>query len=224
MHAKLNGVEAGYTPTAKLLHWLVVALLIVQYAIAWNMPHIGRNTVPNTVINLHFSFGILILFVVILRLIWKWIRPEPTPIIGVPSWQIVAARLVHYALYLLLILIPALGWLNASFRGFEVSFFGLFTLPKLIATRAQVFAWTGDTHIFVSQLHLAGLRLHNRVVDHLRRIGSAVDEVANEDRLSARVTEAPAGLDVSELLEQGLQLVRVPVYVANDVVTQGALP
>lgn len=123
--AELTGVEGGYTPFAKLLHWLVVALLIAKYAIAWNMPHIGRNTVPDRIINLHFSFGALILFVVVLRVIWKWLVPEPTPLAGMPPWQIATARIVHYGLYVLLIAIPFLGWLNASFRGFDVSFFGL---------------------------------------------------------------------------------------------------
>ncbi len=37
-----NGL--GYTATAKALHWLVVVLLIVQFIVAWTMPHIGRNT------------------------------------------------------------------------------------------------------------------------------------------------------------------------------------
>jgi len=34
----------AYTGTAKFLHWLIVGLLIVQFIIAWTMPHIGRNT------------------------------------------------------------------------------------------------------------------------------------------------------------------------------------
>ena len=162
MKAALNTRETGYTPTAKLLHWLVVLLLIMQYVVAWNMPHIGRNTVPDTIINLHFSLGVLILFVIVLRIFWKWLMPEPTPLAGVPPWQVATATIVHYALYLLLLAMPILGWLNASFRGFEVSFFGLFTLPKLVPARASGFAWTGDIHIFISYyvlLPVAGLHI-----------------------------------------------------------------
>jgi cytochrome b561 len=69
---------------------------------------------------------------------------------------------VHYALYILLIVIPILGWLNASFRGFDVSLFGMFTLPKPIPARASGFAWTGDIHIFISYyvlLPVAGLHI-----------------------------------------------------------------
>src|SRR3954470_13494428 len=102
--------RAGYTGTAKTLHWLIVALLIVQFTVGWTMPHMGRNTQPDTLINLHFSVGILILSVALLRLIWYLTHPEPEPEAGVPPWQTVTARLVHWLLYVLLFAVPMLGW------------------------------------------------------------------------------------------------------------------
>src|SRR5665213_829975 len=102
----------GYTPTAKVLHWLVVALLLAQYTIAWNMPHIGRNTKPDTIINLHFSLGVLVFVVVLVRLAWRWTHAEPVPLDGIPPWQVTTARLVHGLLYALLLVIPVLGWMN----------------------------------------------------------------------------------------------------------------
>jgi cytochrome b561 len=156
---ELNASKAGigYTSTAKVLHWLVLALLIIQFTLAWTMPHIGRNTVPETLINLHFSFGIVILAVVVIRLVWRWTHPEPAPLDGLPPWQVTTARIVHYLLYLLLLVLPVLGWVNASFRGYDVSPFGLFTLPKLVATRAPGFGWTGDVHVWLSTYALLGL-------------------------------------------------------------------
>jgi cytochrome b561 len=38
-------VTAGYTGTAKLLHWLILALLIVQFILAWTMSDIRRDRV-----------------------------------------------------------------------------------------------------------------------------------------------------------------------------------
>lgn len=147
----------GYTVTAKLLHWSMAALLVCQYAVAWTMPHIGRNTVPDQLINLHFSLGTLLLFVAIARLAWRWTHPEPTPLAGIPPWQVHSARLVHVLIYLLLFALPILGWMNASWRGFDVSFFGLFVMPKLLATRAAGFGWTGDIHALLSNYALTGL-------------------------------------------------------------------
>ena len=151
-----TSAATGYTGTAKLLHWLVVALLLAQFAFAYMMPHIGRDTKPNMVINLHFAFGVIILAAVVVRLAWRFTHVEPTPLDRIPPWLVWSARAVHFALYLLLIAIPILGWMNASWRGFDVSVFGLFSLPRLMATRAAGFAWTGDVHVALSWYVLLG--------------------------------------------------------------------
>jgi len=151
-----------YTGTAKSLHWLIVALLIVQFVVAWTMPHIGRNTQPGTLINLHLSFGVLILLVAVARLAWRLTRAEPPPQDGLPPWQVQSARVVHWLLYFLLFAVPILGWINASWRGFPVLLFGVVEFPKLVATRAPGFGWTGDVHTLLANyllLTLVGLHV-----------------------------------------------------------------
>ena len=141
-----------YSAVARALHWLVLLLLLVQYPIAWNMPEIGRGTTPDRLISMHLSFGLLILFLIALRLVWRLVRTPPPPPPDLPAWQHVLSRLVHWALYLLLIVIPIMGWINASWRGWHINFFGLFELPHLIASRdaatqsALAGAWTGNLH------------------------------------------------------------------------------
>ena len=127
--------SSGYTGTAKALHWLIVLLLIAQFIFAWTMPHIGRNTPVTTLISLHFTFGIIILAVAIVRLAWRLTHREPPPEDGLPPWQNLSAHIVHWLLYALLFVIPILGWINASWRGMPIVMFGL-ELPQLITTRA----------------------------------------------------------------------------------------
>ncbi len=56
---------------------------------------------------------------------------------------------------------PVFGWINASWRGFPVTLFGLFEVPKLIATRAPGWGWTGNMHQFLSwYVMLAVIGLH----------------------------------------------------------------
>lgn len=140
-----TGSVSSYTGTAKALHWLIVVLLIAQFTFAWTMPHIGRDTPVTTLISLHFTFGIIILAVAIVRLVWRATHPEPVPEDGLPPWQHLSARLVHWLLYALLFIIPLLGWMDASRRGMPVVMFGL-ELPKLLETRAPGWGWTGDVH------------------------------------------------------------------------------
>jgi cytochrome b561 len=125
------------------------------------MPHIGRNTPVTTLISLHFTVGIVILAVAILRLVWRVTQGEPTPLDGVPPWQTQSARVIHWLLYLLLLVVPVLGWINASWRGMPIVLFGL-ELPKLIGTRAPGWRWTGDVHNLLANymmLTLVGLHI-----------------------------------------------------------------
>jgi cytochrome b561 len=59
--------QLHYGTTAKVFHWLIVALLIVQYPLGWFMPHIHRGMKPGDAMTFHISFGITILALIILR-------------------------------------------------------------------------------------------------------------------------------------------------------------
>lgn len=140
---------AGYTATAKILHWLILALLLIQFTVAWTMPEIHRDTRPETLINLHMTIGVVILLVAVVRLGWRVTHAEPPPEDGVPPWQTASARVVHWLLYVLLLVVPILGWINASWRGFPVIILGV-ELPQLVATRAPGWLWTGDLHMLLA--------------------------------------------------------------------------
>jgi cytochrome b561 len=151
----------SYAPTAKVLHWLIVALLIAQFTFAWTMPHIGRNTPVTTLISLHFTFGVIIFAVLLVRFAWRATHSEPAPLDGVPPWQVHSGRVIHWLLYILLFVIPVLGWINASYRGMPIIMFGI-ELPKPIATRAPGWGWTGDVHTLLAyyvMLTLVGLHV-----------------------------------------------------------------
>ena len=79
---------------------------------------------------------------------------------GVPPWQVQSARVIHWLLYMLLFVMPLLGWMNASWRGMPVVMFGL-ELPQADGKRAPGWGWTGDVHsLLANYLMLALVGLH----------------------------------------------------------------
>ena len=54
-----------YGVTAKIFHWLIVALLMVQYPIGWLMPDLHRNMKPGAAMTFHVSFGIVIFLLIV---------------------------------------------------------------------------------------------------------------------------------------------------------------
>ena len=49
-----------------------------------------------------------------------------------PAWQARAATAGHWALYVLMIAVPVVGWLMSSALGFKVVYLGVLPLPDLI--------------------------------------------------------------------------------------------
>jgi cytochrome b561 len=160
MSASLSNPPPRYGATAKALHWLIVAMLIVQFTLAWTMPDIHRGTQPETLIDLHLSFGASVLGVAIIRLLWRVRSPVALISEGVPAWQLRAAQITHVLLYVLLLVIPVLGWANASSRGWTVSLFGLVTLPSIMAKGSPLGHELGDVHTLCAYALLALVGLH----------------------------------------------------------------
>ena len=150
-------VTSEYGALAKSFHWLIFILLAVQFAVGWSMPHIGPRTVPETYINLHFSIGSLILILVVARLLWRITHHVPLLMDDERPWQKNLAHATHVLLYLLLIVIPVLGWMSANGRGYTVSLFGLLDMPSLLPAKHPWTGPLGDIHDLLSNYVLLGL-------------------------------------------------------------------
>jgi cytochrome b561 len=163
-----------YGTTAKVFHWLVVALLLVQYPIGWLMPGVHRGMQPGIGMTLHISFGVVILILIVLRLAWRLTHPV-APESSLPAWQRVSSEALHWLLYALVLATTITGWLFASFRGWSVSLFFLTPLPMLAADNAaagkaidgwhQAMEWT---LLAVIGIHVAAAMVHIFVYrDHI---------------------------------------------------------
>ena len=167
-----------YDTPAKVLHWLVVALLLAQYLIGWLMPDIHRGMKPGDAMTWHISVGIVILALIVVRLGWR-LTHRVAPESSLEPWQRAAAEAVHWLIYVLVLLTTISGWLFASFRGWSISLFFLTPLPMLSsenpdALRAinhwhQKFEWALliliGLHVLAAVVHLLFYR--NRVMQRM---------------------------------------------------------
>jgi cytochrome b561 len=150
----------AYTPTAKGLHWLIVLLLTAQFVTAYTLPHIGRNTPPDALINLHFSFGVSILVVMAVRFAHRLMHPVPLEAHDARPWEQFLAKTIHRLLYLILLVSPLLGWASASAHKLPVVVFGVVTLPAIAQPGASWANTAGDIHSTVMWTLLCLIVLH----------------------------------------------------------------
>jgi cytochrome b561 len=133
------------------LHWLMLVLIAVVYFTMefrglFPKGTDGRELMKQT----HFMLGLGIFALVWLRLIARVTAPTPQIVPAIPAWQAIPAKLMHLALYALMIGAPLLGWLILSAMGKPIPFFGL-ELPPL----------TSPDHDFGEQLEHWHVRLAN---------------------------------------------------------------
>jgi cytochrome b561 len=148
-----------YGATAKVFHWAIVALLLVQYPLGWLMPDIRRDMTPGVAMTVHISLGFTILLLIVLRLFWRLSHPV-APEGSLPAWQRIGSEAVHWLLYLLVFITCVTGWTFANMRGWSVSLFGLVPLPQLFPQGDGIGRSIGLLHQSMTWILLALISVH----------------------------------------------------------------
>lgn len=182
--------SANYNATAKMLHWLVAGLIVLQFVLAKMADLAGDADSPLRELALlanHKSVGITILALAMARIVWRFKNPPPALPATIQKWQVMASHASHWSLYLLLFAMPISGWLMSSASAYSVSWFNLFQLPDFVAPNPVlkgVFEGIHETLakllILVATIHI-GAALKHAVIDKdgvLQRIVSAVSVTA----------------------------------------------
>jgi len=111
----MGDAPASYSPGQKWLHWSIAAIIILLMIPAGlTMTRLGEGKATNTLYELHKSFGLIVLGLVLIRILIRLNRGAPALEPGIPRWQRMAAYVSHYALYALIVLVPLAGWIATS--------------------------------------------------------------------------------------------------------------
>ena len=123
--------KTKYSGLAMLLHWLVAALVIAQLLIAVTAERAPTREAGGAIMANHVALGVLIFALVAVRLVWRQLSPPPPANPNHATWERTLARIVYFAFYTLLLVMPIAGWIAMSSFGEPISVFGLFQLPAL---------------------------------------------------------------------------------------------
>lgn len=120
-----------YSRLAMLLHWVIAVLVIVQWRISEAAEEAPTREAGGQIMANHFAIGVVIFLVVAARLVWRQVSPPPPPVAGHAPWERSFARIVHFAFYALLLVMPIAGWIALSSFGESIGIWGLFEVPAL---------------------------------------------------------------------------------------------
>jgi cytochrome b561 len=129
---------ARYGAASQALHWLTALCVVAGWLLGEFMDEFPRGTARTSALWAHITLGQLVIVLLLARLMWRLFNPLPPPEptrFGRPLE--IASRLGHYALYLLLFLVPVAGVMVQLKRGNPLPIFGLTTVASpLPADRA----------------------------------------------------------------------------------------
>ena len=155
----------------RLLHWLTVAALAAQIAIAFG-PMRGPGMTMMNWLPLHMSIGVTILAIIVLRLCWRSLTQAPVR----PASRFVrlATASFHMFLYATLLAVLITGWLGYRPMPFmpPARLFGILPMPlapSVGALSARGFAFVHQKlvwimlglvgiHVLAAMVHLVLLR------------------------------------------------------------------
>jgi len=149
-----------YNPISVVFHWLMAAIIVATWSIAIVVSDMPLSPARITGYSWHKWLGVTVFFLVLLRLVWRATHPAPQLEIKMPAWQERAMQLTHFALYLLMMVIPLVGWLMSSAKGYTVNYFGLFDLPDLLSKDKALGHQLKDLHEYLADVLVALVSLH----------------------------------------------------------------
>ena len=121
-----------------LLHWVMAVLVAGAWFVGDWMTDLSFSPLKLKVYSWHKWTGILVFALLIVR-VGVRIAVRFAPRTEMPSHPVNRlARGTHLLLYLLLALVPLSGWLYSSAAGFTTVWCGIWPIPDLVPTDAQL--------------------------------------------------------------------------------------
>jgi len=127
----LKSTSDRYGSVAITIHWLTAILIVVLLSTGFNAADSADSAAKAQFLRVHIPLAIVVFLLTIFRVFW-WVardrKPDPVP--GLPRWQELLARNVHFFIYLIIFVMAGsgIGMMVLSGAG-PVVFGGGGTLP-----------------------------------------------------------------------------------------------
>lgn len=159
----MHSTTSRYDGVSIFLHWTVgIGIIVVGLTEMLRGELFAKGSFARDALKaLHEPAALVIFALILVRIVWRLLRPAPQLPDDMNRWETTAARLMHGLLYALIIIVPVLGLATSIARGRPVDF-GIFqlmlpmsgTIPKSAGRSIK------ELHEIASQLLLVLAFIH----------------------------------------------------------------
>jgi cytochrome b561 len=162
--------DRQYSGFTKLMHWLTAATVVGLFALGlWMVELSYYDSWYQRAPNIHKSVGVALALVTLIRLVYRFLVPQPGALPGHSLSVRMAAKAAHGALYLLLLVMFISGYLITTAQGDPlVVFGGYLEIPSVFSGVANLEDRAGEVHeiaaftlIGLAVLHAAAALKHH---------------------------------------------------------------
>lgn len=184
----IKNTPNAYGLFSKALHWAVALIIFGLLILGYYLDELSYSSIQFTLLKLHKSFGLLILWLVALRIIWNRWSKKPKGLDSHTKLEKTLAKIVHIFLYAALIGMPVSGWIMSMSGGYPVAFFGL-EIPAFIDKNSDLNKLSWQIHKVLSYALIAGIVLH--------AVGAFKHHFIDKDKTLDRMVFSPSKLFVA---------------------------
>lgn len=155
----LTNTENSYGLVSRIIHWVMSASIIIMLIVGFIMVNIAPSDQKWQIYNIHKAVGLIIFFLVFLRIIWTLSNIIVKAPLDLPDWQKKTARFNHILLYLLMIIMPLSGTLMSLTGGHDINFFDLLTIKSFMQSK-EIAGTFWSIHLYSAIILVAAMILH----------------------------------------------------------------
>ncbi|WP_445115810.1 cytochrome b [Acinetobacter sp. WZC-1] len=166
----MNNQSQYYTRTAQWLHWVMAIIFIGAWLIGFFsgnfLSYETDGSFKGNVITLHKNIATPIIFLIVIRIFWRYTHPTPELPATMSPLMKKLAHLGHLGLYFMLLAVPITGCLYSWSAGHPAPVLYLFEIPRLVQDNPDLNAIVKPLHIYLSWA--AGLLIVGHVLAALK--------------------------------------------------------
>ena len=147
-----------YGLLAKLFHWVTFIVLIIQIPLGLYLVKLDFSEIRINLEELHIFIGIIVFYLTLLRLIWKFIDPKQSPKRSLFKGQVILSKMNYFLMYLSLFMITASGILKKLFMGEELNL--IFFKLQIVKSNFELADVYYTLHIYSNYLLVMLFAIH----------------------------------------------------------------
>ncbi len=153
--------DTKYNIILRIVHWLMATIIIAMLISGFYMKSLpAGNPIKFSIYSIHKAIGMTVLMLVVLRIILRLILYVPPLPKNFSQVTILITKVVHFALYILMMCIPLSGYVMSSASGRGIKYFFNFNVPLIIAKSEIIAKLANQLHFILAYLLIIFVTLH----------------------------------------------------------------